>query len=46
MELIDSFLNSIPKYPVGFDVCIKNGKHKDFVGVVLSLNLYELSKPR
>ena len=45
-ELIDRFLNSIPKYPVGFDVRIKTGKHKDFVGVVLSLNLYELSKPK
>jgi len=45
-ELVDCFLKSIPKYPVGSEVRIKNGKYKDFVGVVLSLNLYELSKPK
>ncbi len=45
-ELVDCFLLSVPKYPVGYEVRIKNGTYKDFTGVVASLNLHQLSKPK
>lgn len=45
-ELVDCFLLTVPKYPVGFEVKIKNGTYKDFTGVVASLNLHQLSKPK
>lgn len=45
-ELVDCFLLSVPKYPVGYEVRIKNGTYKDFTGVVASLNLHDLSKPK
>ncbi|MFN3532617.1 MAG: HD-GYP domain-containing protein [Candidatus Brocadia sp.] len=45
-ELVDCFLSTVPKYPVGFEVKIKNGAYKDFTGVVASLNLHQLSKPK
>ncbi|MDN3513947.1 MAG: HD-GYP domain-containing protein [Candidatus Brocadia sp.] len=45
-ELVDCFLNVVPKYPVGFEVRIKNGMYKDFTGIVSSLNAHQLSKPK
>lgn len=45
-ELVDCFLSTVPKYPVGFEVKIRNGSYKDFTGVVASLNLQQLSKPK
>lgn len=45
-ELVDCFLSTVPKYPVGFEVKIRNGAYKDFTGVVASLNLQQLSKPK
>ena len=45
-ELVDCFLGVMPKYPVGSEVRIKNGIYKDFTGVVMSLNIQQLSKPK
>ena len=45
-ELVDCFLGVMPKYPVGSEVRIKNGAYKDFTGVVLSLNILQLSRPK
>ena len=45
-ELVECFLGVIPKYPVGSEVRIKNGAYKDFTGVVLSLNIQQLSRPK
>ncbi|MCR4319995.1 MAG: HD-GYP domain-containing protein [Candidatus Brocadiaceae bacterium] len=45
-ELVDCFLGVMPKYPVGSEVRIKNGIYKDFTGVVISLNIQQLSKPK
>ncbi|MBE7447072.1 MAG: HD-GYP domain-containing protein [Planctomycetia bacterium] len=45
-ELVDCFLSVVPKYPVGCEIKIKNGMYKDFTGVVSSLNIHELSKPK
>ncbi len=45
-ELVECFLGVIPKYPVGSEVKIKNGKYKDFTGVVLSLNIQQLTRPK
>jgi len=36
----------MPKYPVGSEVRIKNGINKDFTGVVMSLNIQQLSRPK
>ena len=45
-ELVDCFLSAVPKYPVGFEVSIKNDTYKDFTGIVSSLNIHQLSKPK
>ena len=45
-ELVDCFLSIMPKYPVGSEVRIKNGINKDFTGVVMSLNILQLSRPK
>ncbi|MBI5309024.1 MAG: HD domain-containing protein [Planctomycetes bacterium] len=45
-ELVDCFLRIVPKYPVGSEVKIKNGRYRDFTGIVASLNRYEISKPK
>jgi putative nucleotidyltransferase with HDIG domain len=45
-ELIERFMSVVPKYPIGSEVRVKNGKYKDFTGVVLSLNTQQLSKPK
>lgn len=45
-ELVECFLNVMPKYPVGSEVRIKNGIYKGFTGVVMSLNIYSLSRPK
>ncbi len=45
-ELVDCFLSVVPKYPVGCEIRIKDGMYTDFRGVVSSLNMYELSKPK
>ncbi len=45
-ELVDCFLNVMPKYPVGSEVRIKNGIYKGFTGVVMFLNIYSLSRPK
>lgn len=45
-ELVDYFLNVIPKYPLGSEIIINNGLYKDFTGYVLSLNLQQLSRPK
>ena len=45
-ELVDCFLGVMPKYPVGSEVRIKNGIYKDFTGVVMSLNIQQLSRPK
>jgi len=45
-ELVDCFLGVMPKYPVGSEVRIKNGINKDFTGVVMSLNIQQLSRPK
>jgi len=45
-ELVDCFLNVVPKYPLGSEVIIKDGFYKDFTGYVLSLNPQQLSKPK
>jgi len=45
-ELVECFLGVMPKYPVGSEVRIKNGINKDFTGVVMSLNIQHLSKPK
>lgn len=45
-ELVDCFLNVMPKYPVGSEVRIKHGIYKGFTGVVMSLNIYSLSRPK
>jgi len=45
-ELVECFLGVMPKYPVGSEVRIKNGINKDFTGVVLSLNIQQLSRPK
>ena len=45
-ELVDCFLGVMPKYPVGSEVKIKNGINKDFTGVVMSLNIQQLSRPK
>lgn len=45
-ELVECFLNVMPKYPVGSEVRVKNGIYKNFTGVVMSLNLQQLSRPK
>ncbi len=45
-ELVECFLSVIPKYPVGYEVRIKNGLYKNFTGVVMSLNIKQLARPR
>ena len=44
-ELVDCFLRIVPKYPVGSEIKIKNGRYRDFTGIVVSLDKYEISKP-
>ncbi len=39
-------MSVVPKYPVGCEIRIKDGMYKDFTGVVSSLNVHELSKPK
>jgi len=45
-ELVECFLGVMPKYPVGSEVRIRNGINKDFTGVVMSLNIQQLSRPK
>mgnify|MGYP001582112386 FL=1 len=45
-ELVDCFLQIVPKYPIGCEVMIINGSYRDFSGIVASLNRFELSKPK
>lgn len=45
-ELIDCFINVVPKYPVGYEIRVKCGEYKDFTGVVASLNPHQLSTPK
>ncbi len=45
-ELVDCFLWIMPKYPIGCEVKIKNGRYRDFTGIVASLNKHEISKPK
>ena len=45
-ELVECFLAVMPKYPVGCEVRIKNGIYKGFTGVVMYLNIHQLSKPK
>ena len=45
-ELVSCFLGIMPKYPVGSDIIIKNGKCKGFTGVVMSINIQQLTKPK
>ena len=45
-ELVDCFLNVVPKYPVGYEIRVKCGEYKDFTGVVASLNPHQLSTPK
>ncbi|OQY98697.1 MAG: hypothetical protein B6D35_11295 [Candidatus Brocadia sp. UTAMX2] len=45
-ELVDCFLSVVPKYPVGCEIRIKNGKYMNFTGVVSSLNTHQLLKPK
>jgi HD-GYP domain-containing protein (c-di-GMP phosphodiesterase class II) len=45
-ELVNCFLEVTPKYLLGSEIRIKNGKCKDFTGYVVSLNRDHLNKPR
>ena len=45
-EIVECFLSIMPKYPVGSEVKLKNGAYKDFTGVVMSLNIEQLSRPK
>lgn len=45
-ELVDCFLNVVPKYPVGYEIKVKSGEYKDFTGVVASVNPHQLSTPK
>lgn len=45
-ELVNCFLEVMPKYLVGSEVRIKNGRYKEFTGYVISLNRDHLSKPK
>lgn len=45
-ELVDCFISVVPKYPLGCEIRIKNGKYVNFTGVVSSLNNRQLSKPK
>lgn len=45
-EIVECFLTVMPKYPVGYDIKIKDGVYKGFTGIVVSVNITQLSKPK
>ncbi len=45
-ELVDCFLQIVPKYPIGCEVLMISGRYRDFSGIVSSLNKYDISKPK
>jgi len=45
-ELVDCFLNVVPKYPAGYEIKVKSGEYKDFIGVIASVNPQQLSAPK
>jgi len=45
-ELIDYFLEVIPKYPVAAEIKVKNGEFRNFTGFVMSLNRHHLNRPK
>ncbi|MBW7942254.1 MAG: hypothetical protein H3C64_07590 [Candidatus Kuenenia stuttgartiensis] len=45
-ELVNCFLTVMPKYPVGSEIKVIRGMYKDFTGVVASVEISQMTRPK
>ncbi len=45
-ELVEYFLSVMPKYPAGSDIKVKGGSFNGYTGIVVAVNILNLSKPK